>query len=163
MPRRRPVLREPGVVAATAALLLTSACGGPLHVDPADAPGDQAKACRRLVAALPETVADQPRRDVDPAGSTVAAWGDPAIVLRCGVGTPDGFDDLSTCQVTNGVGWFIPEEQITGEPTEILMTTVDRTPAVQVRIPREYFPPAAAMVNLAAAIKQTTVQDDPCL
>ncbi len=115
------------------------------------------------MAALPDEVADQPRREVEPAGGTVAAWGDPAIELRCGVGTPDGFDELSTCQVADGVGWFIPEEQITGEPTDIVMTTVDRTPRVEVRLPEAYFPPAAAMVDLAPSIKRTIPQDDPCL
>jgi hypothetical protein len=37
---------------------------------------------------LPEQVEGQQRRDVEPAGPLAAAWGDPAIVLRCGVGPP---------------------------------------------------------------------------
>ena len=53
----------------------------------------------------------------DAASATAAAWGDPAIVLRCGVGEPASFDQFSTCQIVNGVAWYIPDEQITsGRP-----------------------------------------------
>lgn len=143
--------------------MVVSACSGAVQLDETAPSGAAATACERLVDAVPESVADQPRREVTPRGAYGAAWGDPAIVLRCGVGTPAGFDELSACQVTNGVGWFIPEEQITGEAAEILMTTVDRTPAVEVLIPADYFPPAGAMVDLAGPISSTTDQDDPCL
>lgn len=130
-----------------------------------DAPEPEARAaaaCSRLLEALPTRVAEQQRRQVDPEDAYAAAWGDPPIVLRCGVGRPAGFDRLSVCQVANGVGWFIPEQQITNEPTEIVMTTVDRHPRVEVRLPEEYHPPAAAMVHLAPALKQTTEQTEPC-
>ncbi len=163
MLRRRPVPRNAGAVLCLAALLATAGCGdGPVPVDPPSVAGAEAADCSRLVESLPDTVSGQPRRDVEGGTPYAAAWGDPAIVLRCGVGTPEGFDDLSTCQVTNGVGWFVPDEQITGTATEVLMTTVDRSPAIEVRLPPDYFPPAPAMVDLAEAITAHTDQDDPC-
>ena len=113
--------------------------------------------------ALPDTVADQPRRRVEANGGFAAAWGDPAIVLRCGVPAPKGFDRFSTCQVTNGVGWYIPDSQIQGERVDVLMTTVGRRQNVEVAIPSDYFPPATAMVDLATAVKRTIHEDEPCL
>jgi len=112
--------------------------------------------------ALPGTVADQPRRQVETSQGHAAAWGNPPIVLRGGVDRPAGFDALATCQIADGVAWFVPEEQVTGEPTDVVMTSVDRRPRVQVRLPAEQFPPAAAMVNLAVALKRTTERTDVC-
>jgi hypothetical protein len=108
-------------------------------------------------------VASAPRRKVDPADAPAAAWGDPPIVLRCGVAMPDSFDEFALCQETNGVGWFVPEEQMTGEQDSLTMTTVDRAVNVAVTLPREHWPPAIAMVDLAPAIKRYVEQTDPCV
>ncbi|HET6625463.1 MAG TPA: DUF3515 domain-containing protein [Nocardioidaceae bacterium] len=154
-----------GAVACLALLGgLATGCGsGAVEVDTPQLEGDDARACARLVDALPETVSDQERRQVEPEDAYGAAWGDPAIVLRCGVAMPGSFDDFATCQETNGVGWFIPEEQLTGEPREIVMTTIGRSQNVEVRLPAAYWPPAAAMVDLAPALKLATVEEKPCV
>jgi hypothetical protein len=115
-----------------------------------------AAACRQLDDALPDLVAGLQRRPVEPPDAYAAAWGASPIVLRCGVSEPKAFDELASCQITNGVAWFIPDEQITGEPVDIVMTTIGRSPGVEVRLPAEHFPPADAMVDLAPAIKQAT-------
>ena len=78
---------------------------------------------------------------------------------RCGQAD---FDALSTCQITNGVAWFIPNEQITGQPVEVLMTTIGRSPGVEVRLPADYFPPATAMVDLASSVKAHTERVGRC-
>ncbi len=165
MRRQRPVLTNVGAVACLGALLVAAAgCGsGTVTVDSPDLHGADARACHALVGALPDQVSDQQRRTVRPGDAYGAAWGDPAIVLRCGVGRPAGFDRFASCQVTNGVGWFIPPGQITGHPTDVVMTTVGRAQNVEVRIPADYFPPAAAMVDLAPAIKSTIRQVRPCV
>jgi Protein of unknown function (DUF3515) len=129
---------------------------------PALAGGD-ARACAALVKALPHRVANQGERDVDPGRGYAAAWGDPAIELRCGVSRPEGFDRFSSCQTTDGVDWFIPERQQTGRPVPITMTTVGRAVDVEVRIPPDYFPPATTMVDLAPAIKATLREVRPCV
>jgi hypothetical protein len=168
MLRRRPVLRNAGVVACTAvlgtALVLASAgCRpGTVEIDRPELAGRSEEACSRLVEELPDSVGDQDRRPVT-ADALGAAWGDPPIVLRCGVGRAAGFDRFATCQETNGVGWFIPEEQITGRATEVLMTTIGRVPRVEVRVPPDYFPPAATMVDLAGPIKGATEEVRPCV
>lgn len=143
--------------------LLLASCGGPLEVDAPELRGTAARTCSELVDALPETVDDVERREVEPADAPAAAWGDPAIVLRCGVEMPAAFDDFSTCQETNGIGWFIPDEQMTGSPTEITMTTIGRDVNVEVALPVEHFPPANTMVDLSEAIEETTEELDPCV
>ncbi len=146
-------------------MLLIAGCSpGPVSLDDAPRPdGPDAAACAALVEALPDSVSGLERREVSPSGVRGAAWGDPPIELRCGVGEPAGLTDVSACQVVNSVGWFIPEEQITGSPTAIVMTTIDRSPRIEVRIPVDYFPPAATMAVLADAIRGTIERDDPCL
>ena len=153
--------------------LVLASCGGPLQVDAPELTGTAARTCSELVDALPETVDDVERREVEPADAPAAACGvrstmelggsDPAIVLRCGVEMPAAFDDFSTCHETNGIGWFIPDEQMTGSPTEITMTTIGRDVNVEVALPVEHFPPANTMVDLSEAIDRATEEIDPCV
>ena len=134
---------------------------GGVHVDAPAVRGAEARACTALVDGLPDHVTDQSRRTVHGTGYA-AAWGDPAIVLRCGVRRPAGLDAFASCQVVDGVGWFIPEAQQTGRPHDITMTTVGRAEYVEVRLPARYWPPAAAMVDLARAVKQSIPERQPC-
>ena len=167
MLRRRPVLRNAGVVACLAALTVTAACSSGDEVavegvDKDDLTAADASACGDLRDALPELVDGLQRRPVDPEGAYAAAWGSSPVVLRCGVEEPEELDEYSSCQITNGVAWFIPDEQITGAATDITMTTIGRTPGVRVTIPADYFPPAATMVGLAGSLKQHTDQVARC-
>jgi hypothetical protein len=161
MPRRRPVRTNAGAVACLV-LLATGCTAGAVDVAGTD-PGADAAVCERLVDALPPSLAGQERRTVDDAdAATAAAWGDPPIVLRCGVEEPASFDALSTCQITNGVAWYVPDEQITGRAVDVTMSTIGRTPGVEVVIPADYFPPAAAMVGLAGPVKEHTEKVARC-
>jgi len=163
---QRPVpARNAGAVACLAVFAgLAGGCsGGEVPVDAPALTGAAAKACGKLVRSLPQTVSDQSRRLVDPGQAYGAAWGDPAIVLRCGVRQPKGLDRFATCQETNGVGWFVPEEQIEDQSADVLMTTIGFAQNVQVRVPAQYRPPAAAMVDLGDAIKQAILEVKPCL
>lgn len=117
--------------------------------------------CPALIAALPEKVAGKERVALD--DPYAAAWGDPAIILRCGVGEPEGFDDFSACQRTEGVDWFVPESVMEDQRADVLMSTVGRSPGIDVLVPARYRPTAGPMVDLAEAIKATTEATDPCL
>jgi len=145
------------------ALLLVAGCSGPVSLDAPRLSGPDAAACRALVHALPAKVADLPRAKADPGVGYGAAWGDPPIELRCGVPRPKGLDAFAQCQTVNGVDWYIPESQQSGQPQEITMTTVGRAQYVEVRIPADYFPPATTMVDLAPAVKQAIRQVKPCV
>ena len=162
--RRRPPSPRPGAVACLLVLLVASAgCSNAVTVDSPAVSGAQAHACSALVRDLPKGVADQQRRHVDAGDGYAAAWGDPAIELRCGVPRPAGFDKFSACQRVNGVDWFVPESQQTGKPTDITMTTVGRVPRVEVRLPEDYWPPANAMADLAQTMKAHLREEKPCL
>jgi len=112
--------------------------------------------CTRVMAALPPTVLDQPRRTVEP-GRLSAAWGDPTITLRCGVDKPAGLGAASECFEVNGVGWFAEDAE-----GGYLFTTIGRPVYVQVGVPSEYAPEANALVDLAAAVGTIPV-DQPCV
>lgn len=62
--------------------------------------------CRRLVARLPATVGPGlDRRRVTPRSVRTAAWGQPPVVLRCGVRAP-AVDPLAFVAVVDGVAWL---------------------------------------------------------
>jgi Protein of unknown function (DUF3515) len=146
-----------------AILTLSSGCSDTVSLDAPSPRAADARTCAALLDALPQRVADQQRRDVDPGGGYGAAWGDPPIELRCGVPRPKGLDAFAQCQTVNGVDWYIPESQQTGQPQQITMTTVGRAQYVEVRIPADYFPPATTMVELGPAVKQTIREVRPCV
>jgi hypothetical protein len=144
---------------------LIAGCGGgnDVHVDGFHLATADRRPCTELLSALPKTLDDQTKRTVT--GSVyAAAWGDPAIVLRCGVGRPKGFDRFSQCQRTDGIDWFVPESTITDLGDDVVMTTVGRSPALEVDLPAKYRPAgsAAAMVDLARTIKAHTDKTTPC-
>ena len=141
-----------GVVALLA--LVAAGCGEVDLDDPAASRAERT-ACAALVAALPDHVSDQAERETS-GGELGAAWGDPAIVLRCGVGKPAGYDKFAGCQTANGVDWFVPEKMVTDQDADVVLTTIGRTPSVEISLPAEYRPPVAAMVDVAAAIKAHT-------
>ena len=91
-------------VVASAILLATLATGcasEPPTITAPELSESDAVACRALVDALPDTLAGLKRVDVAGDSAYGAAWGDPAIVLTCGVGQPADFTDGSTCIVNS--------------------------------------------------------------
>jgi len=144
------------------ALLVSLVAGcGAVEVRPTGATGADRSACERLVDDLPHRVSEQPRRETS--GSSLgAAWGDPAIVLRCGVGTPGSYEPFSPCQRVNGVDWYVPEGLIADQGADVVLTTIGRAPSIEVVVPAEYRPPDAVMVDLAGVIKERTEIVEKC-
>lgn len=154
-------------VAALMAALLTmglAGCGSQdVHVSGFTMTSAGRAACGPLVAHLPAHVADQDRRTTT--GSTyAAAWGDPAIVLRCGVPRPAGFDRSATCLTRNGVGWFVPPKQIADSGSALDMTLVKHQPRIRVHLPAHYRPygPSEVMADLAKVIGRFTKTTGHC-
>jgi hypothetical protein len=160
--RRPSPVGVAGVVVSAALLLGVTSCGGgAVHVDPFDSPAADRGACVKLIAAVPARVGNQRRRTTS--GSPyAAAWGDPAIVLRCGVGAPAGFTPFSACQRVNGVDWFAPDSMFIDQGSDVLLTTIGRAPRVEVLVPARYRPPLATMVDLAPVITAHTRELAPC-
>jgi uncharacterized protein DUF3515 len=68
---------------------------------------------------------------VQSASPYVRAWGDPPVVLVCGVAQPAGFTSSSGLIQINGVAWFVD----TSAKDVVVWTAVDRAVYVQVRVP----------------------------
>jgi hypothetical protein len=144
-------------VAVLAAAISVTACSSAVSVpDPAPS-GQSEQVCTALMADLPVTVLDGQRRKVEP-GRRSAAWGDPAITLRCGVEKPPKLTAASPCYEVNGVGWFA--EEASGG---YLFTTIGRPAFIEVGVPSEYAPEANALVDLAASVSRHDPLLKPCL
>ncbi|WP_188113396.1 DUF3515 family protein [Nocardioides humilatus] len=146
-------------------LLLLTACGGPVEVDSPDLDGADADACAAFVDALPSTLADEDQVEIDPADAPAAAYGDPAIVVTCGVDGPEGFGPGSSCEIADKSRWYIPSEQYGDEPRELTLTAAWSRPRVEVVIPADYWPnaTAAVMAQLAPLVRELRTVGGRCL
>ena len=155
-----------GVVACTG-LLLLGGCSGPVEIDPGPAltRADE-QACRELLAALPTSVAGQEARDVTPEDAPGAAWGDPPIVLTCGVPEPADFTRTSTCIQADGVGWYVPDDVLLAddESRDVTMTAVGYRPRVEVVLPGRYRPEGfmSAAVEIGRVVDETLTLERRC-
>ena len=101
----------------------------PVDVPPVTPEADAA--CPALMRALPLELAGEPARRVDSDSPFAGAWGDPPVVLVCGVAPPAGYVvGVGTIEI-NGVEWFVD----TTDPDTVVWTTVDRPVHVQVSVP----------------------------
>ena len=125
-----------------------SACSTPVEVSPPEPAPTARDVCRALADQLPEAVLEQEARDTDPDSDLTAAWGDPAIVLRCGVPEPEALEPTSQLVTVDGVDWF-PEQLTSG----YLFTTYGRVVFVEVSVPDDYAPEAGALTDLADPVQ----------
>nr|WP_281363361.1 DUF3515 family protein [Nocardioides perillae] len=140
-------------------------CGGPVELGaPPELPRADAAACADLLAALPDTLGDLERRDVEPAAARGAAWGDPAVVLTCGVGVPEGFDAFSPCEEADGVGWYAAPVAAYEDPTaDVVLTTVTAEPRLRLEVPGSQRPPAGYLSRLAPLVREHLRATGPCV
>jgi hypothetical protein len=131
---------------------LVAACSGPATVRVAP-PGGPSAGCSPLSRALPGSLDGRDRRDTTPVSDRTAAWGDPAVVLRCGVPRPAGLRRTSEVVEVDGVEWYLDRPQ-----PPYVFTTVGRGTYLQVRVPGSVPPSQATapLVDLAAAVKRAT-------
>ncbi|MCR1782529.1 DUF3515 domain-containing protein [Nocardioides carbamazepini] len=161
---RSPRGRLAPLAALLALPLALAACGGAVDVDvPRLSAADRA-ACAALAADLPDTLADEERVEIEPEDAPAAAYGDPAIVVRCGVPKPEGFDLTASCESADGVGYYIPDEQYDDQGLDLTLTAAGYSPRVEVSIPSRYRPNAgpAAMTVLAPLVKEHLTLVDDC-
>ena len=140
------------VALATTALAAVGlvACSDTVAVVPPAPAREVAAVCAALTGALPQQVGSESRRSTTPESALTAAWGSPAIVLRCGVGEPTAFRPRSKLVTVNGVDWFAEQR-----PDGYVFTTWGRTVRVEVSVPKEYAPEVNPLVDLAEPIKAT--------
>ena len=108
--------------------------------------------CARLHSRLPDDLDGRDRRDTSPVSKRTAAWGQPPVVLRCGVGRPAGLTATSQVLEVQDVEWFLTER-----PRAYVFTTVGRRTYVELRVPRATprTEATAPLVDLAPAITAT--------
>jgi hypothetical protein len=160
-------------VAGVAALTLVAGgalagCGGDGGTGTVAVPSFTATAagraqCPGLLGDLPDTVAGQARRTTS--GSRyAAAWGDPAIVLRCGLARPRDATDSAPCLTRNGLGWTVPPAQLDDLGADVDLTLAHRTVYVRVHVPAKYRPngPGEVMADLDAAVRGHTRATGRC-
>ncbi|WP_233491695.1 DUF3515 domain-containing protein [Blastococcus sp. TBT05-19] len=124
-----------------------------LPVLPLDAPPMTPAAeasCPALMENLPFELAGEPSRKVQSDTLHVYAWGEPPVVLRCGVERPVGWTVGASAIQINGVQWYVD----TADPETTVWTVVDRPVYVEVRLPADVdsAPVTALTVPLAEAL-----------
>jgi hypothetical protein len=143
---------------AAAAILLSAAVAcspadGSAAVAVPSPDADVAGYCKALHAKLPEKVdEDVPRRAATPDSPYTAAWGDPAIVLRCGIDRPAEVGDPKANGVdVNGVGWVLDDRGDDG----YRFITMYREAYVELLVPASYHADAGILVEFAKPIDST--------
>lgn len=134
------------MVAALLLLVTVAGCARPVGVDPAPSASDPV--CAELLQSLPEVVGGADRRSTTSQASR--AWGDPAIVLRCGVDPlPPTTQGCVAVAVDGGaeVDWVVAEDE-----ERSTFTTYGRLPAVEVSVPAQYAGDQTILVDLSAAV-----------
>jgi len=137
-------------------LLLLAGCSSGLAVDDyPTAPRTKAN-CEAMYADLPREVADE--KIVAVKDDVAGAWGDPPIILRCGVEKPEALGPASRCDMVDEVGWFTDTTA-----DGYLFTTIGRRFYISVEVPKSYDPAADVLVDLADSVEKHDPLDKPCV
>ncbi|WP_431866069.1 DUF3515 domain-containing protein [Microbacterium paraoxydans] len=123
MLRSRRLAAVAGAIALAAGL---AGCSTTVHLEPAADANDPA--CANVSVLLPDTIGGYERVWTD--AQATGAWGDPTVVLRCGVEPPAPSDLV--CTTLGGVDWLVLEQ----EEERQRLVTYGREPAIEVIIRR---------------------------
>lgn len=128
-----------------------SAPTNPVDVEAPEFTEDEFEVCRALVSVVPETLGDLPQRGVKGDGGAAevaAAWGDPAVVMVCGV-DPVDVDETDPVYRLDATCWLAVE----GDDATV-WTTVDRAQPVQLTVPAEHDSPGQLATALSEHIDE---------
>jgi hypothetical protein len=139
------------LVGCTALATLT-ACSSAVFVQ---AP-TKSEPCKAVLAGAPISLLDELQRETTPGDAAAIAWGDPPIVMACGV-DPRPTANAQVIAI-EGVEW-IAESVDEGVDEGTVFTTFNRTPVVQLRVPSTYRPEIDAVSALSALIDESTTLD----
>lgn len=145
--------------------LTLAGCSSTPTIDDGDLSDSDLAACESLVADLPDTLAGQERREVEPADALGAAWGDPAYVLTCGVPEPDDYEPTAECNVIDGVGWYVPDDQLSDLSADATPIALSLRPYVELSVPTDYRTEGIdrALAELAPALREHLGEGLSCL
>ncbi len=114
-------------------------------------------ACVKVFAKLPVQLGELAPRRVDSDSSFVAAWGNPAVAIRCGVGKPAVFGTAEAAQLVevNAVLWQ-PDPQ----RDRTVYTTVDRSVYIDVTVPAGADQPLPLLAAAVSALPKLCTATD---
>jgi hypothetical protein len=113
------------------------------------------QSCPQLVQSVPSRLVGEPARRVRSVSPYVRAWGDPAVVLICGVPRPARFVVGAALIQIDQVQWFVD----TSDPNTVVWTAVDRPVYVQVRVPAST--DSASVTELTGTISKVLPAQKP--
>ncbi|HSX66402.1 DUF3515 domain-containing protein [Nocardioides sp.] len=162
MPRLTPLLPLLGLT-----VLLAACSSGDVEISSGDVTPAERAACEKLLDTVPAELDGLTAREVTPATALGRAWGDPAVVLSCGVAMPEGFQPGASCEEVNGVGWYVPTDQFSDLGQDLTVYTIGREPVVELVVPSEQRRDAAfaadALATLADPVKRAIPETEPCI
>lgn len=117
--------------------------------------GADSAACSRAAEHWPTALADLEVRETDPSSPAIRAYGDPAVVARCGVPAMPPTEDQ--CVVVDDIGWVAEE---LGDGTRL--TSFGRDPAIEVIVPQDHGPGPLLLPAFSDAVKQLPTNGLAC-
>jgi hypothetical protein len=120
--------------------------------------------CTKVLAQLPVALAGLQPRVVHPHPDSpyVVAWGDPPVVLSCGVARPADLHPGSSAQFFLGGNTSGPWYDVTSSGGANIWTTVDRAVYIAISVPAKYHAtPLPALSNAIATALPPVCAVDP--
>lgn len=115
-------------------------------------------ACAKVISALPVQLGPLAARPIQTERAT--AWGDPPVVLRCGVNRPSGLVPGSTAEVglTGGVYWLRADRD-----GAQVYTSIDRAVYIEVSVPKgqTYLPLATLGMAITTQLPAVCAVPEP--
>ncbi|MCX4765670.1 DUF3515 domain-containing protein [Streptomyces sp. NBC_01275] len=134
-----------GLLAGGAVLVVRA--GEPAGPAVTAAPRGDAPECARIARGYPSSLGGQERSGPRLAG--VAAWGEGAVVLRCGLEPPA--PTVDRCLNVNGVDWVLEDAKF--RDGRKVLITYGRDPAVELAITDRAAQTDTALVELSRAVQ----------
>lgn len=141
--RSRSHVSRTAAALSVAAVVVLGGCSRPPAITAA--PRADTDGCRAAAAAYPASVSSMARVEGVTA-SAAAAWGDPAVIARCGM--PPLAPTEVECVEVDGVGW-IPQALSDGTR----FTSFGTDPALEVLVPSRYAPEPLLLPAFSKAAK----------
>jgi len=162
--RRHRRTSAPTAATLGVALLLAACSADPVTVGAPDLTADQQSACAAFLADLPDQLAGQEQREIEPTDAPAAAWGDPPMVVTCGGEMPPEFTDDSGCEEVAGIGWFVPDEQLKDQSVAATITSIGIEPVISVELPvGRRGDSARVLTDLAGPIEEHLAATSSCV
>jgi hypothetical protein len=130
-----------GALIASVSVLALTACSRPVAVQ---AP-ESSPECKPVLSTAPIRLLGELQRETTPRDAAAIAWGDPPIVLVCGI-DHDAPPDAQVLTI-EGIDW-VAEATDAGT----VFTTLSQVPTIQVRVPVDYRPEIDAVVEITPSL-----------